>query len=232
MTHFLMSNMATGYPNSYRNGDYQKSASGSYKMKLFGIGSIKARPDVAIVTLGIVTENKELKTAQEENTLKTRSVIDSLERMDIREEDIKTQSFSITPEYDFVEGKKIFRGYRVVNNLEIRINNIEETGEIVDASVEAGANNVSDVKFTVKDPNQYYRNALNLAIEDAIKKVISIERRFNYKISKAPIKIEEQRLADVSLERVYLESTKVTTPIMPGEIGFESKIEAVFSYYV
>jgi len=231
VTHSLTPNIPTGYSDSYRNGAYPNSTLGSYKMKLFGIGTIKAKPDVAMVTLGIVTEGQELKTAQEENALKTNKVIYSLQTMGIREKNIKTQSFYITPEYDFIEGKKIFRGYRVANNLEITINNIEKTGEIIDSAVEAGANKVSDISFTVKDPNQYYRNALNLAIEDAIQKTISLERRFSFKINKIPIKIDEQRSTYASSERAYLESAKTATPIMPGEIEIQSKIEALFLYY-
>lgn len=150
--------------------------------------------------------------------------------MGVREEDIKTESYYIIPEYDYVDGRKIFRGYRVNNNLSIIIRDIEETGKIIDASVEAGANVVNNISFEAADPDKYSREALNLAIQDAIGKAKEIGKTLNVEVNNTPIRIDEEKPSYASIERTYLDTLKVTTPVMPGTLEFRAVANAIFSY--
>ncbi|MEA4828272.1 MAG: SIMPL domain-containing protein, partial [Clostridium sp.] len=119
-------------------GEYRDMYSGhqqykykySNSVKLNGKGTLKTKPDMAILTLGVITEGKELKTVQEENALKTNSLINRLKAMGINERDIQTQSYNVDIEYDYVDGKQVFRGYRVTNTIVVTIRDINKTGEI------------------------------------------------------------------------------------------------------
>lgn len=64
-----------------------------YKMSLNGRGIVKVKPDIAIVLMGVVTENKSLKIAQEENSLKVSKVIQGLNNSGIPNRDIKTERY-------------------------------------------------------------------------------------------------------------------------------------------
>lgn len=217
-----------GFNNTYPYKQSHKKTKDTYIMKLYGNGSIKATPDIALVTLGIETESENLSTAQKENATKSNNVISILEDNGIKKEDIKTTSFLITPEYDYIEGRKVFKGYKVTNALTITIRNIGETGDIIDAAVEAGANKVNDIEFAVSKPDQYYNIALNRAISDSIEKAENISKTLNVTLNKIPIKIDEERVQYAPVSRAYLEST--TTPIMKGTLEFNATIIAVFSY--
>lgn len=201
------------------------------KMKLIGVGYVKAQPNIAIVTLGVVTENKDLDTAREENSEETNEVIKALRKMGIDEMDIKTQAFTIIPEYDYIDGEKKFRGYRVQNMLNVTIREIENTGKIVDASVAAGANTVTDISFTVNNQQKYYLEALNKAVMNSIEKAKSIENILKITVNKTPIKIdEESRNSAPVVKSAYMEASQAVPPIEPGQLEFNAKVESVFSY--
>jgi len=138
--------------------------------KINGKGSIKVKPNIAIVTLGVSTEGKELKNIQEENALRASKVAGTLKRLGIREEDIQTQNYNIDIQYDYIEGKEIFKGYRVRNILKVIVRDIDRVGQVIDEAVEDGANIVSHIRFTVSDESIYYNRALRHAIEDSIEK--------------------------------------------------------------
>ncbi|MDF2617197.1 MAG: hypothetical protein K0Q47_1853 [Sedimentibacter sp.] len=73
-----------------------------------------------------------------------------------------------------VLGRQIDRGYSVRNIIEIRTNNIEMAGSIIDSSVNAGANVVELITFDVSNREMYYQQALNMAVMNAVEKAKSI----------------------------------------------------------
>ena len=108
-----------------------------------------------------------LEKAQSENTAKINAVINSLYKMDIPRQDISTAFFDIQPQYDYIEGRQVFRGYRVTNILSLTIKDFSIIGEIIDTATANGANRVEDINFSVENPSAYYRQALDLAVRNA-----------------------------------------------------------------
>lgn len=217
---------------NYENTRELNSSQEDFVLKVGGLGSVKAEPDVAAAFLGVVSENKELSIAQEENALKSEKVISAIIGLGISERDIKTESFSITPEYDFVEGKQVFRSYRVSNNLQITIKNIKDVGKVIDAAVAAGANAVYNVNFALTNREAAYERALSLAVIDAVSKAKSMERTLNIRVDDSPFEIIEENTERISPrgELYSIKSPAADTTIMSGELEIIAKIHASFNY--
>ncbi len=200
-------------------------------MTLNGAGIIRVQPDSAIVVLGVISESLELRIAQQENAEKVRNIIDTLLRTGIEERNIETESYSIIPQYDYVEGTQVFRGYRVTNNLKVTIRDMDRVGAVVDAAVASGANIVYTVNFAISNPSGIYKRALAQAIVDAINKAIIIERTLNIIVDKTPNTIEEESISTgIIRERDELFAPIATTPIVGGQIEVVARIKATFSY--
>lgn len=200
-------------------------------MKVGGKGIVKAEPDEASVVLGVVTENMQLENAQSENTQKMSNVIDSLTKLGIRREDIRTQSYQIQPQYDYINGEQVFRGYRVVHEVKVEISNINMVGVIIDEAVRAGANTVSDISFSVSNPQIYYEMALNQALSDAVAKAISIGTKMSVYVNPIPLKITEITAPGTApIPYMLLQAAGATTPIQPGLIEITAILEVEFAY--
>ena len=104
-----------------------------------GEGEINVRPDQAKVTLGVVTENIDVQTAQQENATISNSVIQALQQLGIEEASIRTTAYTVFPRYDYIEGKSILRGYEVEHQLEILIKNLEIIGIVYETAISHGA---------------------------------------------------------------------------------------------
>lgn len=199
-------------------------------IKVIGAGTVKAVPNTAIVTLGVVTENISLEAARRENATKSNAVINVLTGMGIEKKEISTGAFSIDPLYDFIEGRQVFRGYRVTNLLNITIKDIARAGEVIDKATFAGANRVDNISFTLSDRSHYYDIALNLAIEDAQRKAFEIGKALDLEIAETPYKIIEQNIAAQPYEAYATKLTAPATPIMPGQMEISSVILVIFGY--
>ena len=80
---------------------------------------------------------------------------------------MRTLGYNIQQEFDFQNGRRVPREYVARNALEVRVDAVERTGEIIDAAVQAGATSISGVRFDLKDRAGAEREALRLAVADA-----------------------------------------------------------------
>ncbi|ERI89860.1 hypothetical protein HMPREF1982_04125 [Clostridiales bacterium oral taxon 876 str. F0540] len=201
-------------------------------LKLEGNSSIMVKPDIAAAFLGVITQNKNLADAQSENAEISNKVISSLLNLGIKDKDIKTENFSISPEYDYVDGKQIFRGYKVTNNLRITIRDISQVGTVIDTAVANGANTVYNVNFSLSNREEVYNRALSLAIKNAVDKALSVEKTLNIVVDKTPAEIlEESSGAITPKTSLYaLEAPASATNIKSGEIEVAAKVTAIFNY--
>jgi uncharacterized protein YggE len=201
-------------------------------LKLEGTGTVTTSPDIASAFLGVVTENKLLSAAQKENSLVMDRVIASIIKLGIDEKDIKTENYSITPEYDFVEGKQVFRGYRVNNNIRITIRDISQVGKVIDTAVANGANAVFNVNFSLLNRAEIYKRALDLAIKDAVEKAKSMENTLKVRVDEIPVEVVELSDTDRTVREglVTFKAPAAATDIKSGELEVTARIQTVFNY--
>ena len=200
-------------------------------LKVEGTGRVKVRPDTAIADLGVVTENRQLSTAQEENSKSMTAVIRTLNAMGIPPADLQTSSYSITPQYDFIEGRQVFRGYRVEHMLRVTMRDMAGIGNVVDAAVQSGANQIGSITFSVSDPSPYYRQALDAAVDDALAKAGTIAAKLNIRVVRVPVRIIETGYEQGAPAPLVYQTAAPATPVQTGQIEITARIEAVFAYW-
>lgn len=175
-----------GIFNKIKEG-YYIGADVAYKntISVRGEGRVYTKPDIAIVNLSVVTEGKNIKEVQEENTKKMNGVIEFLKNFNVAEKDIKTIRYQIYPRYSYEE-RKIPRiiGYEINQTLEVKIRNMEKIGEIFDQSVGVGINKIDSLRFEIDDDEPFKEEARKLAIEDAKEKAKKLASQLGIKLIK------------------------------------------------
>jgi len=137
-------------------------------ISISGTGTIWAAPDVAQLTLSVVTQSISASEAQQSNAATMTEVIQALIGAGVSKEDVKTISYSLSPRYTY-DGKQTLIGYECRNTIAVTIKNTSEVGRLIDVAVGAGANDVSGVFFTVSEEKktQLMTDAIKKAVEDA-----------------------------------------------------------------
>jgi len=198
-------------------------------MTVNGRGVVKATPDIALVTMGVITEDKNLKTAQEANSVIATNVLMELKAHGINQKDIQTLDYNIEEQYDYVDGKQIFRAYRVKNSFRVTTLDIKRMGEVIDSAVAKGVNSVNGISFQVSNPDKYYNVALVKALKQAVNKAEAIKNSSRILLNSIPINITEESSNYLPVyESTLIKST--TTPVNPGEIQISASVKAVFHY--
>ncbi|MDD1702806.1 MAG: SIMPL domain-containing protein [Methanoregula sp.] len=136
-----------------------------------GSGSVTGTPDRVTISFSVETENPDVKVAQSSNSLTMNNVIDALAAAGVPRDQMKTTDYTITPVYK--ENNGVFtsdvKTYQVTNTLRVTLTDTNQTGQMIDTAVTAGANKVDSIQFMLSDAqNQVLRSqALTNAVANA-----------------------------------------------------------------
>jgi uncharacterized protein YggE len=204
-----------------------------YVIHVTGSGSSSAKANEATVTLGVYTEDEYAAEAIEENDVIMNAVIDAIVGVPIPEDDIKTVSYSVNPNYDWELRRTV--GYRVTNMIQIEVEEINKVGEVLDAATGAGANNVQGIGFGLSDDvstslrDEAYVDALN----DARGKADLIADTLSLRIT-GVLSVSESAYYPYTPYRAYaeadMESVGAPTPILEGTLSVSVSVQVAFTF--
>lgn len=142
----------------------------SRNLTVTGAGQVSLKPDIAYIYIGIHTENASASDAVSKNNADTQKLIDALKAQGVAADDIRTTNFSIWTNTPYgVDGLPAEPVYAVDNTVYVTVRDLTGLGSLLDAAVQAGANNINSIQFDVADKTQAMANARKIAV-DAAKK--------------------------------------------------------------
>ncbi len=197
--------------------------------------SVKLKPDTANLTFTIITNNKNQVKALEENNKISNNVVKELEKIKISKDDILSSSIYVEPVYDYEKDPSVIVNYRAVNNITVSTKKLDDLSKIVNTSIKAGANSLSNINYSNSNTNTSYYKALELAIKDANKKADMIGKTLNLKNLK-PVLIEESSRNYVPVKESNLdlnmikEESSSTTPIYIEDLEIYASVKIEFAY--
>ncbi len=198
-----------------------------------GSGRLTVAPDTAVVRLAVETNRSNAADASQANAELMTKVQNTLTAVGVDKKDISTTGYSIYQRYDYVEGKRVSRGYDVSNYIVFKVRNLDKTGSLLDLAIRAGANRVDGITFTVEDSAKYTQELLTLAMQNAQLKadilleaagakrgeVITISESSYQPLYQSDMNM---RFADDSMKAMSV------TPIQPEDLVLKADIHVVF----
>lgn len=211
------------------------SATVNRAITVVGEGKVSIEPDIARVNIGVETLNKSVQEAGAENKATVEAILAALQAQGIEEKDIQTSGFSIFaerygPEGPLAEGDV---NYRVSNNVTVVIRDLANVGTILDAAVEAGANNIYGVEFALDDPSALESDARRDAIEDAKTKAEDIATLSNLTLGQVISVSEVIGTGGGFYSSNFMEQARGmgggAVPIQPGQLELVMQLQVVYA---
>lgn len=210
-------------------------------LSVSGNGTLKVSPDIAYLSVGVRTTDKDAEAASARNNEITGAVVNALKSAGIDEKDVKTQYYYVNPMYDystFDKGENSITGYEVSNSLNITIRKIDDAGKIIDVCISAGANMINGLNYSVETPSNYYDKLFERAIADASKKSSAISKALGITLT-APVSIAEGGYVNAASSYVNLNmgmkdagaaASLSSTYTSPGDIDLYSSVVLTYEY--
>ena len=193
-----------------------------------GTATVTLEPDMATFSVGITTQDALVATAQAANTTAMQAVLDALTALGISQEDVQTDNYSVYPVYNYDSSTPTVTGYEVSNTVTVIVRSIGQLPSLLDAAVEAGANNVYSLGFQSSEQAAAYDQALKAAAQDAQRKAAMMAQAIGREAGVT------QSLAEVSNTgsiydggRAYAMELSSSIPIETGRITVSAEVLAV-----
>ncbi len=210
-----------------------------------GQGRALAAPDEAVIEMGAVTQADRADLAQSQvNQIVTRAIT-SITGLGVPAGRIQTSGISLSPVYSgtapapsvgatggVVQEPRVI-GYRASNVLRIEIDNLRVLGQVIDQAVLAGANQLHDLNFDVRDDRSLRREAITRATSDARLKAEAIAAALGVRILSVR-QVEEAGVALVRPEVQYRQVASAAreaiaaTPVQPGQVRVDAEVNVTY----
>jgi hypothetical protein len=125
--------------------------------------TVGVEADAATLTVAVETRAPSAAEAAEDNAERLQRVLDELDDAGYDDE-VSTSGYSLWP---YAGRESETEGYVAVNTVTVRIDEIDEVGEVIDRAIEAGANRIPSVSFVADDIEDARHRALEQAISQA-----------------------------------------------------------------
>lgn len=197
-----------------------------------GEGAIKVKPDIAYLSVGVETTNKNVETAQKDNTEKMNKLLTSLRSLGIKDEDIKTSNYSIYPDYKYnnTTGESVLNGYKVVNMTTVTIKNVNDAGKVIDTVTKNGANTINNISFGISNEKEVYLQALKAAVTDSKVKAKAVAETLNVKDVTTVKVTETSGNTSYPLYTETMSVAKDSTNISAGDLTVSASVSVDYKY--
>jgi uncharacterized protein YggE len=205
-------------------------------LNVSGSGQVSARPDTAIVTLGVQTEAEQANVALSENSQQMQAVIDALKKAGVAAEDIQTQVINLQPRYEqppapgpsTLPGTPKLVGYVATNTVEVTVRQLGTLGELLDAAVQAGGNQIEGISFEVSNPATLLDQARAAAWQDAQHKAEQLAGLAGAKLGEVLSITESSQTPRPVLQAVQA-APAAAVPVEPGTQTIEVDVQVTWS---
>jgi uncharacterized protein YggE len=198
-----------------------------------GEGSAFAVPDIAVITIGVLSNGRTAQAALAANSSDMAAVIATIKAAGVEDKDIGTSGFNVSPIYPPVREQnqdqpaKII-GYRVANDVRVTIRDFAKAGGVLDKVVEAGANQVNGISFELSDRAGPADQALKAAVAEATRKAALMADAANLKLIRLlSLTTEESRPIPYGPAPMAF-AKAAAVPIMAGQQEIIANVTAVF----
>ncbi len=200
-----------------------------------GHGESKVASDRATIMIAVETRAKTAAEAGQANARKLKAVQDTLIRLGVQRDQIATVHYSVSPDWRYEERKQRLAGYVASNMLRIQIRKLEQVGQLIDASLGAGATNINSVEFTASMIDSARRVAITAAVAQARADAEAMARAAGGSLgSLLEMTTQDMGPRPMMMQQMRTMESKaaadVETPITPGEQTIMATVFARWQY--
>ena len=193
-----------------------------------GEALISTEPDQAQLDIGVVTQARTAPDASKENAARLSRVLSEVKKLLDKTDEVKTSGYSLTPVYRYPQGgKPEIVGYNASNTVRTKTTNLDLVSRLIDSGMQAGANNVNRLVFTLKDEQSAQLEALSAASLKARTKADAIAAALGLKIVRITSITEGERSIQPVFRQVTAmraEAAPAQTPVEPGTVDVHSTV--------
>jgi uncharacterized protein len=201
------------------------------RVTVSGDSIVQAQPDTAIITISVVTQGKRAIDAQQENATRSEAVVRALKAAAGAGAEVKTSGYSLQPQRVYRENQPpTITGYEARNSVTATLSDMTRVAPVIDATAQAGANDIAGIAFTLRRDRPARDEALGRATQEAMAKARVIAQALGGRLVRIVEVQEEGTLRPPVPVYQTMEMSRAgaaQTPIEVGSLEIRSRVQLI-----
>ncbi len=218
---------------------FAQDADGSTRsptLTVAGRAELSVDPDRAIVRLGVNAEGADAEAAQGQVNRAMQAILEAMQGLAIPERSIRTEQLWLNPVYannrpradGTVTDEPRIVGYRAGNVVSIQLDELARIGNVIDAGIRAGANQLQGVSFHVRDSEEARNLALQQATRNARAQADAIAAAMNLRI----VGVIDVIVGGADVRPMAVRDARMemmaSTPVQPGQVDVAGSVTVTY----
>jgi len=200
-------------------------------IQVSGTGEVVVVPDLARVNLEVRREGADPAALKRELDAVAAAVLGLAGSLRIDARDVTAAAVNVFPRYRSRDGETVVDGVVASRTIAVTLRDLDRLGELVNGALERGANGVNGIELDASNRTMLERQALDLAIDDALRQAQQIAARFG--VTLGPL-LEAGGSAPPQPVPVRMDTLAAAAPgaggsFEPGELTVRREISARFA---
>lgn len=190
-------------------------------------------PDVATLSAGVVTQATQAEAAMRDNARQMNQVMSAIRAAGVAEKDIRTSGIDVNPQYRRTQDDQppTITGYQASNTVSLKVRDIARLGDVLDALVASGANQINGPSFEIDQPDAVYDEARRAALEKARARAAMYAEALGLRVRRI-VSISEGGGTAPPMPMMAMRAAAYdsagSTPVAPGETTLSAELAVVF----
>ena len=195
---------------------------------------VKAAPDIAMISAGVLTVSKNADAALKENAVQMNAVFTALKAAGVKDKDMQTSGITISPQYVYEQNKTPqITGYQASNNLNVVIRDLKKMGSVLDTLVAKGANQINGPTFSIENTDAFLDGARKEAVAKARKRAELYAEAAGLKIKRIVTMSESTNFGSpprpmMAMAKLAMDEASAPSPVAKGEIGLSAQVNITY----
>jgi len=206
-----------------------------------GTGTITAKPDIASFSFNVHSEEETQEATQAKAAERENAILSYLREQGVADEDLKTSGYNLSPRYEYkidttcrtyCPGEQVQIGYQVDETVTVTVRDLARAGEFIAGAGARGAENISQLSYSIEDDAAFREEAIALAVKDAYEKAKTRAKSLNMRLGKLQSfseQFSEPYYPVYSTKAMSLDESSSATPELPtGEREIKASVSATY----
>lgn len=201
-------------------------------LEVVAAADVKAAPDMATISTGVMTQGTTAATALSANASAMNKLFAALKALGIPAADIQTSGLNVNPQYVYRDNEAPHvTGYQAINTLSVRLTRLDTVGSVIDTLVKEGSNQISGPTFGIDKPDPLLDNARREAVGKARARAALLAEAAGLKLGRI-LSISETAAASPPpmpmMRMAAMADGAASSPVAAGQLSLSASVTMVF----
>lgn len=195
-----------------------------------GYGALEQIPDVINVRFTVSATATSLALAKQQVDTIVGKAIKAARQQSVDKEHINASKINASPQYEWVNNQRQYRGEQVNRLVEVKLVNAERYNDLIEGLLAAGISQLQPVELSYSNRETLEAKALTLALDDARQKASLMAEHLGSKVGRVYQIAPQQHHSPISRLAMSAResSAKDAAPLSLGKQTIEQQVQVIF----